>query len=676
MAIIPAARRHVAPPNSTGTHTKDRRVENSAVAAPGKVQKPVLKPGSGALQVHSRAEFEALTRRDNRPGIFGAREMKFVMTGVDTANPTIYFANTTKHPMHYYFATEGLGLKTTVPEFNWDTYNLTGQPVHGRKFLAGSIVAHDQTPGPSGQKGTYALEFWPEDQVRAKHIGMGFNAVERNMPFAKGNIQYHPGADIQEKLFKTDAAELKRLGVRSISTEGLFKNVKYLALNPGEGYGTLRIFGDTSQPPSVRDVLIMQSIPNDLTHVAGIITEIPQTPLQHINLKAQQNKTPNAYIPKVSSDPKVKALIGKLVHYKVGPDGFVIEPATQAQVDQWQDTMRPKKVTQLSRDLSVTKIAKFSDISHADVKAYGAKAANLAEMLKFMPKGSTPDGWSIPFAVYDDFMKQTGLYGEIKTMMADPSFKADPAAREKALANLQKRIKKMPMPESIKAQLTALQKQFPKGQPMRFRSSTNGEDLVGFNGAGLYDSYTHRLDEGHIEKTVKQVWASVWNYRAFEEREWHRIDHFTADMAIAVHPNSEGEKANGVAVLKNIFDPNFTGFYVNVQKGESLVTNPDPKVLPDEMVIAKLADSTRQSTQFIKRSTLNKGKPVLTDKQQATLVRYMELIRDHFKKVYQAENDPQFAMEIEFKVSKNGEVLVKQARPWVDGATSSFAPAA
>lgn len=45
-------------------------------------------------------------------------------------------------------------------------------------------------------------------------------------------------------------------------------------------------------------------------------------------------------------------------------------------------------------------------------------------------------------------------------------------------------------------------------------------------------------------------------------------------MAVLVHPNFDNEIANGVALTKNVYFPDFKGFYVNVQVGESLVTNP------------------------------------------------------------------------------------------------------
>ena len=67
---------------------------------------------------------------------------------------------------------------------------------------------------------------------------------------------------------------------------------------------------------------------------------------------------------------------------------------------------------------------------------------------------------------------------------------------------------------------------FPEGTSLRYRSSTNNEDLPNFNGAGLYDSKTQHpeeTEEDGISKSLKQVYASLWNSRAFIERDFHRM---------------------------------------------------------------------------------------------------------------------------------------------------------
>ena len=214
--------------------------------------------------------------------------------------------------------------------------------------------------------------------------------------------------------------------------------------------------------------------------------------------------------------------------------------------------------------------------------------------------------------------------------------------------------------------LGVMQAEFPEGTSIRARSSTNNEDLEGFNGAGLYESYTHHPDEGHFSKTAKQVWAGLWTYRAFEERSFWRIDHFTAAMGILIHPNFSNEIANGVGVTTNPYAPNsnWDGHYVNVQLGENLVTNPDVNSVPEEYTIGDLSGDVEIEIQYIRFSSLMpEGQTILSREQTLELNDVMTIIDDHFREKY---SDPQLAMELEFKIDHSGQLFVKQVRPWVE----------
>jgi pyruvate,water dikinase len=619
----------------------------------------------GARAVPDRTTFEALARRDDVPGQLGAEECKLLILGVDTATPQLYFLNTNAFSFHYDFATQVLGVQMSVARFNAITYFRDD-----RSNIAGTIVANDRfAPAAGGEEGLYALEFWPTDPVRARHVALAFDLVRAAMPFAAAKLAYHPAGDTQEALFAQDEAELERLGVRSISTTELFANVSYVALNLGEGFGVLNAVDPTAaRPPTIRDVALFSTLPNDLGHVAGVISATPQTPLSHINLKAKQNDTPNAYVSGAATHARIAPLIGQVVRYEVTAEDFALAPATPEEVAAWLERIRPKDPQSPPRDLSATTIADLDVLRHADVQRVGAKAANVAELRTMLPAGVVPDGYAIPFSFYDRFMSGGGFYDEARAISGDAELAADPGKRDEALAQLRKKMKKADLPYGLEAQLADLQSRFPAGGTgIRCRSSTNNEDLEGFNGAGLYDSFTHRPDEGALSKTVKQVWASLWNFRAYDEREFHRIDHLSAAMGVLVHPNFDDEAANGVAVTKNPYDPNWPGFYVNVQVGESLVTNPDPNATPDELLISAIGPDGEYETQHIRRSTLTQdGAPVLSVAQVATLTGALETIQERFTVVYGKQDEAGFAMDVEFKFGADGGLVVKQARPWVD----------
>ena len=457
----------------------------------------------------------------------------------------------------------------------------------------------------------------------------------------------------------------------------LWPEADFVPLNEEVGFGLLRVL-EPDERPSLRDVVIYEALPNNLPRVAGIISTVPQTPLSHVNLRAIQDGVPNAFIRDALDNEDIESLIGGYVRYAVNETRYSIRAATREEVDAYYDSSRPSQPQTPQRDLSVTEITQLSEIGFDDWDAFGVKAANVAVLRTLgFPEGTIPDGFAIPFYFYDEFMKHNDFSTRIETMLADADFQENFDTQDEELKDLRDAIEDGETPAWILAALADMNTGFPEGTTNRkYRSSTNNEDLPGFNGAGLYDSKSQKPDEDEedgLDKSLKEVYASLWNFRAFTERDFHRIDHLTAAMGILVHPSYQDELVNGVAVS---FDPiggvREGDYYVNSQLGEDLVTNPDAHSVPEELVLY-----LNQDGRYRILATSNQvapGELLMSNVQIGQLRRHLKVIHDHFAGLYNPAADEPFAMEIEFKITSDNVLAIKQARPWVFSGAATPAP--
>ncbi len=596
----------------------------------------------GALAISNLETFETLTR------LFGSHAyLKFVVVGMNTARPAVYFANTETHPYHGAFETSVLGLESGDPTV-----------IRGLVGYSPEIVA------PDGSLGFYY--FSTEGRLYSFSLmARTFTLLAASMPLLTDKLAYWIESDALRH--HQSALPLFRASrIPLVFDADVFPDTDFLELNAGEGYGLLRSMG-TDDRPHPRDVVIYETLPNDLPRVAGIVSAVPQTPLSHINLRAIQDRIPNAFIRDVLDHPEVAPLIDSYVHYEVTETGWDLRAATKAEVDAHYASSRPTTAHTLQRDLSVTEITPLSDIGFEDWDAFGVKAANVAVLgtLGF-PEGTVPDDFAIPFYFYDEFMKAHDFHTRIETMLADDDFQTDFDVQDEMLDDLRDDIKDAESPQWIIDALTWMHATYPEGQSLRYRSSTNNEDLPGFNGAGLYDSKTQDPDETEedgIDKSLKGVFASLWTFRAFTERDFHRIDHLSAAMGILVHPNYKDELANGVAVSFNPVSSDARYYYVNTQVGEDLVTNPEEHSIPEELLLGPFAIHTVLSTS----NQVEPGLLLMSLVQLRQLRAHFEVIHDHFKGLYNPAADEPFAMEIEFKITSEDVLAIKQARPWVFG---------
>jgi hypothetical protein len=448
--------------------------------------------------------------------------------------------------------------------------------------------------------------------------------------------------------------------------------------------GRLVFVTHTPEPVLVnyRDIAVLDGIPNDLSVVQGIITGVFQTPLSHLTVLSQNRGTPNMGLRDGFNDPGLRALENKWVEIVVEPFEWRIREVTQAEADAWWDTHRPDPVEIPAMDLTTTDLRDDVDLIddtlplrealRAIIPAYGGKASHYGGLVKSGPDVPHPDAFAVPLYYYDQFMTQNGFWAQAEAMIEDPDFRADPAVRDERLAAFRELIEDAPIDPDFLALVQAkLDAEFP-GVRMRFRSSTNSEDLFGFTGAGLYDSHTYDPDNPAkpLDEAIKETWASIWTFRAFEEREYRSIPHLGVGMAMLVHPGFPAEEANGVALTANIFDTSGLepGFWINVQVGEISVVQPPPGFIADSFIYY-FTQPGQPIVHLAHSNAVPPGTTVLTREQTYELGKALDAIHRYFAPAYAPGPGEMgfYAMDIEFKFDgppgEEPTLQVKQCRP-------------
>ena len=519
---------------------------------------------------------------------------------------------------------------------------------------------------PNGVIGSYSFNFSFGDAYNFEATQRTYELLAASMPFLQNNMNHFIGQSDENDHINNYADDFVGTRVEVVLESDVFAEINYIPFHEAEGYGFFKHMTDLNETPGSRDIVLYDALPNSLPRVGGIITSVIQTPLSHVNLRAIQDNVPNAYIANPLLNDDIANLLGGYVYYKVENEQYEIREATLTEVNNWYEDLRPTEPQIPIRDLSITEIMPLDDISFEMSTAFGAKCSNVATMRSFdLPSGTIPDGFGIPFYYYDEFMKFNNFYQEVQVMIDNPTFQTDLNFRIDRLKDLRRAIKDAPMPQWMMDDLQAMHDAFPVGTAVRCRSSTNNEDLPGFSGAGLYTSKTQYLDEGHISKSIKQVYASMWNFRAYEERDFYRVDHFVAAMGLLCHPNFQGEQSNGVGIsIDPIYETEGT-FYLNTQVGESLITNPDPNSVPEELLIYE--DPEQGGGYLVLRlsNLVNPGELVMDQVYIDQMREFLSVIHDGFEILYNVVGAEGFGVDIEYKVTAQDQLIIKQARPWV-----------
>jgi phosphoenolpyruvate synthase/pyruvate phosphate dikinase len=426
-------------------------------------------------------------------------------------------------------------------------------------------------------------------------------------------------------------------------------------------------------------VLLQTSYP-DISPVAGVITSQFSTPLSHVNLRASAWGIPNATIKSAAID--FKSLENKSVFYQVSETGYILREATQSEVAKQQSNVTQKTAVVMPvADLSEVALLPLSQITASDAIKYGAKTSNLGEMMRaklpmnvqdgFGVPLNIPDGFGLPFSYYVAHIKNNHLEGKIKAMLADARFTQDAAWRKQVLDDLRLSIVNAPIAEGDMKKIVAQWQSQLSGKAVFVRSSTNAEDLKGFNGAGLYDTVPNVRDEKALEVAIKQVWASIWNVRAVEERGFFGIPHAQVYPAVLIQ-TAVNATAAGVLLTTDIWGHQPTTYTINAKWGLGMRVVEGQKV--SEQI---LFDISNDGTRVVSRSdettmlvpspnggvmerVVPKGEAILTEKRAKALGGFAKRVATIFKKTD--------VLDIEWVLETKGDkdiFWIVQARPYV-----------
>lgn len=577
--------------------------------------------------------------------VFG--EIKSVKIVYSIADDEIYYANSSKFFIHYDFARIVLDYKKGHAAFNQEQYTNNSNRLY---YLASlnHFTASD----------IYTLDFFAGDELDCSQIEKVYNKVSQTS-YIGNKLKFYANSTKWESC----------VSIPKITSDELFAGQNYQPLNPEEAYGYLRKLTLNELETEYighRDIVLLNGIPNDISAVAGIITTEFQTPLSHINVLSHNRGAPNMALRDGWTNPQLETLFNKLVYLKVTLDTFIVREASLSEAQAFWALKEPSKITKLRHDTITGGLINLITTNIDSDTLIGGKAANFSELLKIKINGSQslplPEGsFAIPFYYYWQHMHQNSLDVFITQMLADPEFKTNFLYRKQKLIALQDSIISKPIDPLLLMLVENRIKNSGNFSNYRFRSSTNSEDIKGFNGAGLYDSYTGIPGDSEktIEKAIKKVWASLWNPRAFEEREYFKIEQQSVAMAVLVHRSFPDEAANGVVITENLYNEYNPGFVINVQIGEISITNPEGGYVPDQIIWYQFGSTI----EYINHSNVPgmQGKTVLSESEIQTLATYCNAIHNQ----YCALNFECLPVDIEFKVDwVEGErkIYIKQAR--------------
>jgi hypothetical protein len=600
-------------------------------------------------RIKTQAEFDSIARTYHQGTPFALPHAMFV---IDRKNKNkIYYVNSQRFRFHKDFL-----LANYLVARGEDVF----KPIYideKRRFIVGTIAW--QKPVEK-----FTWELWEGDLATAEHVKLANDVI--NKTFFQ-EVSYKPNSIRQEDV---SAA----LGINRVLQSDIAKNQEYLALNTGKAIGRIHVIEKLDDTVEIGDneILVLKELPLNLPPVRGIIVAKPSTPLSHVNILAKGWNVPNVYIK--DADKLFKEFDTYWVNLEADLTDYKIkrivdyEPGKAPPLPKSPDAQIPPV------NLNVKKLAALREMRKKDSVIYGAKAANLGEMLNAKATGFiVPDGFTVPFYWYDRFMQENGFDRIILELIDDNDFVHNPRVRRQKLEELRAQIQNGKFDDGLKQQIIEKWRAQLGGKPVFVRSSSNSEDLPNFSGAGLYSSVANVKEEEKLIEAVKKVWASLWKFEAYEARVRNYVSQTDVYMSALIQVGVNMDRG-GVMITKDPFDEeNENAVYISAVCGHNSPVV-DNNGIPEQILFNPKSNSvilmtfSQQENAFTfdesggLRETTDKcadksSKRILTDAQSRNLAKTALNI----KRIFGNKKE----QDIEYGFMK-GQLYVVQARPYIE----------
>ncbi|MFT5353322.1 MAG: hypothetical protein ACI9KE_000520 [Polyangiales bacterium] len=627
-----------------------------AMATPGSSNEscaPILsRPVADRLRhLRTPGDFDALAAGGTTLGL---RAVKFI---IDLERgDSVHLIGAEAYGLHYTYVRENIfalepldrcdAEQASVFRAAWSRYSVENYSrVAERRFLGGTLTEHTGA-------GVRSVDFVTGDSISAAQMQHAFFTLAPHL-LAPSDWTLRPQGNRQAAALQTIEGMAPIVGEDAIRS-----GVRFQPLNAAVNYGLLRYVSgnDLNETPLSSEVILLtDEVPNDLPLVGGVITEALQTPLAHVNVLSRGRGTPNMALRDAREDPRIAPMLDQLVRFEVSEGDFSIRSATRAEAEAFWEERRPQGPRIAPRlDPAPRELVDLSGATLDDVAVVGAKAAQLGVLSRITansgscmgPVATPEEAFGIPVSFYLDHFEASGARAYLAAAMQRDDFAVDTRVRANVLADVRDMISGYSV------------------DPLVLELS-NVEDLSEFSGAGLYTSASAELGDSSrsVEDALRIVWGSLWNHRAFEERERGHIEQSAVAMGILVHAAFRSELANGIGVSRNVLDLTRGDiYYFNVQIGEAGVANPAPGVRTDEYVY-RFGRSPR--VVFESRSSLTPF-DILREEEYDEAACVLRAIHNGFRPLLDPERENAFfAMDIEWKlVGPDRRIVVKQARPY------------